>query len=92
MKKILAILIICFATSLVLSGPVRRQAKEEVEARQVIAELNLTPAQIQIIKDYFTADVDVVFSGLSAAQRKFLKTQQTLVKVLIKREVKELRD
>jgi len=92
MKKMIVTLIICFVAFPVFSGAVRRQAKEEVEAREVITELNLTPTQIQAIKDYFNADVDVVFSGLSAAQRKFLKTQQALVTVLVKREVKKLRD
>jgi len=64
----------------------------EAEAQtSLAAELDLTPQQIDTIKQYFNADVDVLFANLSAGQRKFLNVQQGLLKYLMKRAVKEVR-
>ena len=64
---------------------------ERVNVNTVIAELNLTPTQIQAIRDYFAVDVDVLFSGLTVNQRRFLKITQALVKALAKQAIREIR-
>jgi len=53
-------------------------------------ELNLTAGQIAAIQAYFDADVDTLFSSLSANQRQFLKVQRAAVRYLLKQELKEV--
>jgi hypothetical protein len=64
----------------------------EVSARAaIIAELDLTPAQVAAIQAYFTADIDTLFSNLTANQRQFLKVQRAIVRYMAKEKVKEVR-
>ena len=66
-------------------------AVEAAAMQAAIDELGLTTNQIANIQAYFDADVDTLFSGMTANQRAFLKMQRALVKALAKREVKEVR-
>jgi hypothetical protein len=68
-----------------------RYDAERTARQSAISELGLTQAQIDSIKAYFDADVDTLFSGLTAGQRNFMKVQRALVKALTKQAVKEVR-
>jgi hypothetical protein len=53
-------------------------------------ELNLTTNQIDLIRQWAATDTDALFSNLTANQRRFLKIQHQLVRMLAKRELKEI--
>jgi hypothetical protein len=73
------------------TGDLREVIQAERIRRQTIKdELNLTAEQIDLIRQWAAADVDVLFSGLTAQQRRFLKIQHQLVRALAKRELKEI--
>jgi len=68
------------------------ERKAELTAQSAaLTELNLTAQQITAIKNYFDADIDQLFSTLTANQRNCLKVQRALVKALTKQAVKEVR-
>jgi hypothetical protein len=52
----------------------------------------LTAEQIDLIQQWAAADTDALFSNLNANQRRFLKIQHQLVRMLAKRELKEIGD
>jgi hypothetical protein len=67
--------------------------KSELARRQaVLDELDMTPQQIYRIKAYFDADIDSLFNNLNVNQRRFLEVQRALVRMLAKRELRELTD
>jgi hypothetical protein len=69
----------------------RTRLQAELDRRQTIkAELNLTSQQIDLIRQWAAADTDALFSNLNANQRRFLKIQHQLVRMLAKRELKEI--
>ena len=65
---------------------------EQSRAQAIRDELNLTPQQVDLIRQWVAADTDTLFSNLNANQRRFLKIQHQLVRMLAKRELKEIGD
>lgn len=65
--------------------------REQAAKAAVIAELNLTPAQVTAIKSYFTANVDTLFPAMTVNQRNYMKVERALVRALAKREIAETR-
>lgn len=74
------------------SNEMARAASTAAREAAIAAELNLTTNQVIAVKEYFTNDVDVIFSNLNASQRKFLKVQQGLLRYLAKDHLKEKLD
>jgi hypothetical protein len=71
----------------------RTRLQAERTRRQAIKdELNLTSQQIDLIRQWADADIDTLFGNLNAQQRRFLKIQHQLVRMLAKRELKEMTD
>jgi len=67
------------------------RVEAEVARRKAIRdELNLTSEQIDLIRQWAAADVDTLFSGMTAQQRRFLKIQHGLVRALAKSALKEI--
>ena len=79
------------AAAAAVAAEVAAAAAEAAAMQAAIDELGLTTNQIANIQAYFDADVDTLFSGMTANQRAFLKMQHALVKALAKREIKEVR-
>lgn len=62
----------------------------QAEARAAaLAELNLTPTQVNALKTWLAADTDVLFSNLNAQQRAYLRVQHEIVRYLIKDKLAE---
>jgi len=69
-----------------------RLQAERIRRQTIKDELNLTEQQIDLIRQWAAADVDTLFSGMTAQQRRFMKIQHQLVRMLAKRELKEIGD
>lgn len=69
----------------------RARLQAERNRRQAIRdELGLTQQQIDLIRQWANADTDALFSNLNDNQRRFMKIQHQLLRMLAKRELKEI--